>query len=88
LKSDELENLVLTFSIASQLASAEIGKHPLFRDCISLVRDVANFMAESGKRGNNLKLWQEICECDIIKLEQLSQVIGGVLGDWGPWVQP
>jgi hypothetical protein len=57
-----------------QLASAEIGKHPLFKACIDLLRDVANFVSDSGKRTQNLKVWEEICESDIVKLPQLAPV--------------
>lgn len=66
-------------SFGLQLASADISKHPIFKDCVALLRDVANYVKESGKRTQNLQSWQEICDSDLIKLEQLSQVIHVVL---------
>lgn len=57
-----------------QLASAEIGKVELFKEVIDLLRAVANYVADSGKRQANLSVWEEISGSDIIKLEQLCLV--------------
>jgi hypothetical protein len=60
--------------LLGQLASAEIARVKVFSDCILLLRELAAFVKDSGKREAKLATWQELSEINIIRLEQLCPV--------------
>ncbi len=58
-----------------QLSASEFGKERLFKDCISLLSDVCNYVRESDKRIRHLEAMQDVCDKKAVKLRQLCPVL-------------
>ena len=58
-----------------QLSASAMGKQELFKECIAVLSDVCNYVAESDKRVRQLAELQEVCDLEAGRLKQLCAVL-------------